>query len=628
MRPYARWFRQRTRLALLLCTCVYSLQALVPTPSSATQPMIVNAHVLSAEELTALERQVDTRLIPGAAIGSLSTVTVKPTPTVDRLQLQEVRNSSTSLELLLAQDRKARSMQVALMAVPPADKKARAAAFGAYARAEMDVEKERERAWAGFSGTSGATLIQQPLKLAMRALHTQVRRYVGPTLHTSVPGLKKDHGCTGDVIADELLDRYGQATASILPLRTADGSDARAKALLNLSVQISCLGARQLSQFGRGLEHGYAAVVRQMIRHRQGHLVDAFARIFAPVQVLLHDANKHMATRSPTYRWFVENGELLKGNTANAGWATGQLMLWDRRQGRLTGVPLCQAGQINGCVDLEAFIDSMYDPRALGLGDCALLGMVSKGRENVGGVPRYTCPVSSCESMTAAGGQISSLQVTGANALKPSQVTAVGGADPRLSEWMSMWGRSKADLQTLRGTCRSTGQDLQGINGDFDECLSMGFGKQQSPYDTYEACMVEALGGGELPQIGAELRGVPNGNKCRFSNEGDDTQEAEPSTSDEPTDTESESPEDSSGIAGVWDWATNIISAVSTYLGSLANDPVKGGIASAAGAIVDIETQLISEEGAGFVYGLGAWFSKMALDNALERNTITYEEYM
>jgi hypothetical protein len=77
-----------------------------------------------------------------------------------------------------------------------------------------------------------------------------------------------------------------------------------------------------------------------------GNLIPAFARLVAPVQVLILDARKHHGEASQAWQWFVIYGSLIYDDVVGAGWASGELLVWDRRQGSLVGFPSCAPGTL------------------------------------------------------------------------------------------------------------------------------------------------------------------------------------------------------------------------------------------------------------------------------------------
>src|SRR6185369_6271019 len=57
------------------------------------------------------------------------------------------------------------------------------------------------------------------------------------------------------------------------------------------------------------------------------------------------------------------------------------------------------------CVDVPAFLDSLVDPRALGLGNCAFAGMVAGGLKQAAGASLYACPSADCDAGASTPGK-------------------------------------------------------------------------------------------------------------------------------------------------------------------------------------------------------------------------------
>jgi hypothetical protein len=214
-----------------------------------------------------------------------------------------------------------------------------------YIATEANLDTARDTAWQAIPFTRALpTLINEPLTLALLDLHIEVRRRLEPSYHTVVPGLTTDAGCAGDFIADRLLYVYGIA-ATTLALRDAHGPEVTASVLAKMAVQVACLGGKQLAELEHAVSYGFQGSAGRMKQHGLGELIPAFARLVAPVQVLILDARKHRGERSAAWRWFHTYGQLLQEDIAYAGWASGALLMWDRHKAVLVGYPLCAAGR-------------------------------------------------------------------------------------------------------------------------------------------------------------------------------------------------------------------------------------------------------------------------------------------
>src|SRR5262249_634834 len=199
-----------------------------------------------------------------------------------------------------------------------------------------------------------------------------------------VPGLTSDRGCAGDIVGDRLVFQYGSA-AGTAGLLAASQRDLQVDLLEQFARRIACLGAGQLDVVERTLAIGFVEVAARMKQHGMLDLVPAFARLVAPLQLLILDAEKHRGEGSFASHWFRRCGGGVVSVIAQAGWPSGNVYLWNRLQARLVGFPRCPPGTVApDCVDLERFVQSLRDPRALGLGGCALAGMLANGLVSIG----------------------------------------------------------------------------------------------------------------------------------------------------------------------------------------------------------------------------------------------------
>ena len=394
------------------------------------------------------------------------------------------------------------------------------AAASTAARAERDLDVARDLAWdATTLPTANALLISRPLVLAMLDLHIEVRRRVGANFHTVVPGLVTDEGCRGDLVTERMLYVYGSSAAGPLGATASETTDA----LDAFAKQVACLGAAQLAELEHALADGFDHVTARMEQRQLDGLVPAFARLVAPVQVLVLDARKHRGVASRSWQWFSTYGAVIQQDVTRAGWATEKLFLWHRRQGVLVAYPSCVNGVFTPqCVDLLTFLKSLEDPRALGMGDCALAGMLNRGPDQLTQGIRYTCPTQECQGATKPA----------TNGMAPKGAAPAGGlSSGQQQDLKGRWPQlTKTDL-TQMGTsmCKGGSADMQGGAIDIGQCL--GADAEPNPFEQNAACMVEAIGANQPPQLGGELKGVPMGTDCRLA---DGAGAATPSTTQQP----------------------------------------------------------------------------------------------
>jgi TPR repeat protein len=370
-----------------------------------------------------------------------------------------------------------------------------------YAAAEQEVTNAVDAAWREVPFTHNLpVLISDPLTLAMLDLQIEVRRRSGASEHTEVPALMKDPGCGGDLIQDRLVYWYGSAAAN--PREQA--SEAITKALDDIARQIACLSVRQLAEFEAAVSAGFVATAVRMKKNGLASVLPAFARLVAPVQLLILDARKHRGERAPSWHWFRVMGPTLKQAVAASGWASnGMVYLWDRRGAFLIGFPPCAPGAPTpNCVDLRRLLESLADPRAIGLGDCALAGMIVQGPDRIGGQDRYTCPATPCTPDPDPQRDRQAIEQLRQDAVQTWPSTPPQDIVPDRQ-------------QVPTRTCRANGLTLQTGLDVVEECLAEIFNQAPNPWDTYAACTAEAIGAGdEPPPIGASLPGVPMGRGC------------------------------------------------------------------------------------------------------------------
>ncbi len=203
------------------------------------------------------------------------------------------------------------------------------------------------------------------------------------------------------------------------------------------------------------------------------------------------DSRKHRGQWTRSWQWFAAYGGVIETDVARAGWASGTLLLWNRRSGKLIGFPGCAPGVIQPtCVDFALFLRSLRDPRAIGLGDCALAGMISQPPQLLGVDPRYVCPTRTCDAATsaatpAARGSVRSDPMMPAVArMAPAAQSGVDWRWPKLGP---------DDWSAMNSICRIAGGANQGPSALPEACE---IAKPTNPFDTFDACIIAATGGG------------------------------------------------------------------------------------------------------------------------------------
>jgi hypothetical protein len=367
---------------------------------------------------------------------------------------------------------------------------------------ELDkrLDSAQDAAWRSIKFTRTIPVqISGPLSLALLQWHIETHRTFGPIAHTVVPDLANDSGCAGDLIGDRLIAVYGWLLSGNSSSNPPERWD---RTLDVIARQIACLSVPQLFDLEFALTTGFVSVAHRMRLAGFGDLTPAFARAAAPIMLLVLDARKHRGERSLAWVWFALYGPILETVVETAGWSTNNaLYLWGRRQASLIATPLCIAASSQAaCVDIRVFLRSLRDPRAIGLGDCSLAGMVALGATETVAGPRYICPSIPCRA-------------------EASRLIGIQEREAILDQLADRWpDLDRSDLLpqssgTATPICLpSTDTALQGGTLSGGECIDPPLRQSKNPWDRYAVCMTQALDGS--PEIFASLPGVPLGRGC------------------------------------------------------------------------------------------------------------------
>jgi hypothetical protein len=555
----------------------------------------------------------------------------QPTPVINQVpQFGVLQTTTPMLPLVNEMDELTRKAQQEAVKVKPLDHKTfiDRAAFYLVREAQLDVVVDY--AWRVMPLAQQRDLIaSEPLALAVLQLQINLRRMLGPSFTTDVPGLH-DTGCAGDFVDQELLGWYGRAVTE--PTLLIPGDRTR-DALYAIAVQVACLSDAQTAHLETAMDASFSLVSGNMKTHGYGSLIPLLARIVAPVEVLILDARKYRGEKSVAWAWFKQYSADLQTNTARAGWPSGVLYLWDRRSGKLDAFRPCQGTTLApSCVDLQVFLKSLTDPRALGFGNCALAAMVSRGPIGIGGTtvgsaPQlYMCPIHQCTGpQTGLGG-------LGPQPTSPSGVISAPGAAYPLQvstanirqQWPNV---TDADIADMSLGCKEAGQAVQGLSAEPAEC-SVQAGNQ-NPFDTYDQCMVQASGETTTPGPGEGFLGVPTSKACSASEDAGTTTSS--------TVAEAKPAEKASNP---WtDWLTAAFTTVAE-LAKAATEVAKTAVsdlpkaigdvltksASPATTVLDPATQLLSEHGPPAELGAAKGLIDSKLTDMYGKGEISLEE--
>jgi hypothetical protein len=483
-----------------------------------------------------------------------------------------------------------------------------AMALRAYLMAEYDLETVLDRSWSSLPLTRVINLmIDEPLALAMLQLQIELRRLLGPQAHTNVTDLSASPGCAGDLIAQRLVYRYGLAVTQ--GVFSADALKAIGQALQSIAVQIACISEAQLAQLEPAVAVGFEEVSDKMTLHGMQALIPGFARLVAPIQVLILDARKHRGAKSAAWRWFVAYGPLIKQDVGRSGWGSGNLYLWDRHTGKLDAIPSCSGSETGpSCVNVGVFLDSVADPRALGLGTCSLAAMVSREPAALPEIPlasginptqpaqRYSCPVRACSSrLHPVCGGTGLRDITGGcaptgNANPAMLGRGIPAAPSTTAQLKTLWPTlTDGDISAINTLCRDAGNDSQGLVSEPQQCADAA---TSNPFDVYAACMAAVAGGGEPPEVSDSYAGVPTGNQCKLSEGSSDTPPQPPPPEEKPE-------QEKSFVEKVVDTFVKVALAVADiFKPSEAPTEPGPGVGTAGGVIIHTAAELVTPEGA------------------------------
>jgi hypothetical protein len=510
-------------------------------------------------------------------------------------------------------------------------------AVDAVAAAEQRLSDVETALWGGMRADARLPwLVDEPLRAAMEQVQVELRRLLDPDFRTEIVALRDEPACAGDVIGDRLVAAYGRAVL-------AGGDDGRAAvaALGRLAAQLACLSFRQASLLDLALGVAWDMVATRLERAGLGRVRGPFVRYVAPVQALVLDTVKHAGERAHAWHWFREHEDVLRDEVDRLGWPTRDVVwLYDRLDARLVGFPSCADGDLSRCVDLPAFLASLADPRALGLGDCALAGMVARGLSHAGGTARYACPSAECTDGAPAGGGLGGVPPGLGAGVRPG---ARGKSAPPQGGGALPWsGLTAADRGLLRAFgCGGGGGGGGGSGGEEDatqgrgghggaagaeDCVEQAVTAPRDPYGAWVRCAADAVGP-RGPGATLDLAGVPTGPDCAPSVAGEQgggsggggtTPTTTPPTATSSTTvaasgaTSTTEPPSGSppcvpsglldAIAKLLDCGPNVLKL------ALSADTPKAGTkggpspASAAGAIVNAEIELLKPENAQNAY--------------------------
>ncbi len=211
------------------------------------------------------------------------------------------------------------------------------------------------------------------------------------SLHTEVEGLIDDPDCTGDIIADTLLQAYFDSLFDT----TAEGPGKAIAALIAFARQTACLGTRQSALLASNLYDSYNTVATFLRVNGVYGVGTYMSQAALQPMLLVYDVEKYRGEASPLTRWFRENrNALMDGMRANKHpprWHG--LWLYDRRSGHMVGYRPTPQPRDENDVDLGAFYGSLGSLPNLTDNTCTFGEMIERGPTALG----YLCAGSVCQ---------------------------------------------------------------------------------------------------------------------------------------------------------------------------------------------------------------------------------------
>lgn len=509
-----------------------------------------------------------------------------------------------------------------------------------YENAEAALMKAEDSMWSGFDGNmKKVAIVDQPLAAALLQLQIELRRMLGVRFHTEVTNLREMPGCGGDLILDRLIARYGAAVLSIDEDRSAE-----VEVLRQISTQLACISAEQSRRFDYALYTAYFRAFDKLQKAGLKKLQGPFARLVAPLMLLVHDTVKHRGHGAASWYWWNEHRVILEDQVARLGWATGNVYwMYDRIDGALIGFPECAGSNAELCVNPDVLLASLRDPAALGLGDCALSGMVAGGITSMGGHgDRYACSqdcsdVSSSTGNTRFGSRFKggSFKRGTFDSFAGSRLGGNGGSSAGSN--MPWHGLTSGDFAAMQSECGGAGGaggggegGAQGPGGSLggwggmQECMDEFLNQPASPFHAHAQCIIEASGGNNPLDL-TSFQGVPMDPKCSLMDGGGtdtDTDDDTDTDTDDDTDTDTDTDTDSGTDTTTEEPSTGqkIWNAIKTFFG-IPTAP------SGAGAVVGVQLELLDPENGKKIYDTAGAVIMNRLELAHAAGEISEAEY-
>lgn len=509
---------------------------------------------------------------------------------------------------------------------------------GRYEKAEGLLRSAEKSMWKGFIGGDLAkpAIVDEPLAAALLQLQIELRRTLGVRLHTEVRNLADMPGCAGDLILDRLIARYGAAVLSV-----KDDRSTEVEVLRQIATQLACISAEQSRRLDYALYAAYFRAFEKLDDAGLGSLQGKFARLVAPLMLLVHDTVKHRGHAAASWYWWNEHRLILEDEVGRLGWATGDVYwMYDRIDGALIGYPACADSGPDLCVHPDVLFDSLRDPAALGLGDCALSGMIASGVASMGGRgDRYACSqdcsdVSGGDAFDRFGGgklgrgSLGNVRGTRGSGFAGSLVNDSLGSSGNDMPW---YGLTSGDFSAMQSECNGgaggTGGGADGGTqgpggslggwGGIEECMDEFLSQPASPFHAHAQCVVDSVGENDPLDLSSAFQGVPMDPKCTIADGGGED--------DAPTDGDAGDGGDAVDAGDTGDveeesLGQKVWNAIKTFF-SIPTSP------SGPGGVVGVELELLDPENGQKIYDTAGAVIRNRLELAHAAGEISAAEY-
>ena len=265
---------------------------------------------------------------------------------------------------------------------------------------DLALNRALERAYALALRRGDAASDADLTRTALLHWSSLLRRRSMGKWHTVVPGLVDDARCRGDLIGDEMLQKYFDTLFDTSD--TSRNERLAVAALAELARQSACLGQQQTAILASNLYWSFAEVRSFLTANNLQRIIPAVVEAGAAPLLLFYDVEKDRGPGSPLARWFTENErQLVQGAvTQRIPMTWHGLWLYDRRSGYLRGFRINRRPVDENEADLVALFASIVRTENLGDFSCPFSEMLQRGPSEHG----YLCAAASCQKAAEMAG--------------------------------------------------------------------------------------------------------------------------------------------------------------------------------------------------------------------------------